>query len=471
MIKHLPILLFLVGAATWAGEGKISLENYLEQVKSQNPEAQSNLATMIAFETKRDQELGTTPELYTQYSMLDDKKQTAQPIFMGDRTRVTDLKFGVRSQTNYGLGADLYFDTTRTNLNGVDPNFFPVNDWQEAKAVLELKQNLWRNGFGEATRGERDAKAAENRTGYLKAKFALRTILLNAENTYWSVVTYNQIVKLQEENVDRARRLRDLMLRRAQMRLFDDVDAMQAEASLQSRELELESSVNERALLIRKFNTLRGQDVDSALELQELAPNQIEAMVKQKFSGKFSREDFEMIREQAKMLKAQSTAGASRIQPQLDLVASMASNGRNGDASVAYQDLTDGRHPSWQAGIQFSIPLDFGLIRDLNRSFDRMNVAAASQTTQANYQESRYWDDVVKQRTEAQGRYERGVKLENLQTELVVKERARLMNGRATTFEALTFEQNLALAQIQRVRAQLELVQINNVLKTFSEKT
>jgi hypothetical protein len=52
----------------------------------------------------------------------------------------------------------------------------------------------------------------------------------------------------------------------------------------------------------------------------------------------------------------------------------------------------------------------------------------------------------------------------------VKREKRRLLDGRATTFEAINFEQNLALAQIGRVRAQLAFLQINNTIKTFEAK-
>jgi outer membrane protein TolC len=471
MKKSFLIFCLFASSGAFAEASRLSLANFLAEVKRQNPEAVATLQKIEAAENKLNEALvDVRPEFYASYNILDDKQETQAPLFMGDRTRTWDWRTGVRTDSSVGLGANLYFDSTRTNIADVSPSIFPVNDYNQSKVVLELKQSLWRNGFGGATSAKIDATSAADRAELLKNKYALKTLLLNAENTFWGVVSMSETQKLQEENVARATRIRDLMARQAQNRLTDDVEAMQAEASLQTRQLELETTRNQLAVLVRTLNTQRGVDSDQVGEVEELPPKDLLAIVNIQHSKKISREDFEMIREQANAEVAKAKGADSMIQPQLDINASYATNGRDGQTSAAWADLDRANHPTFSAGVNFSIPLDYGLIRDLKRSYRAAKEAGKSAIEQANFQEERFWNDLLKQKMEAQGRFERGVNLENIQTSLVKKQRQRLINGRTTTFETLTFEQNLAFVQIQRVNAQLDLLKVHNTIKTFEVK-
>lgn len=452
--------------------GSMSLSQFLEQVRTKNPEARSAVQSIASFEYRdREAEVGLVPELYAQYGRMDDKKPTAQPMFMGTETKAESWRAGLRKQFEYGLGADLYFNAQRSNVVNASPQFMPVPDVMESSAVLNLQQSLWRNGFGESTRAKIDADKAETDANLLQSKFKLKNILLNAENAYWSVVTYNEVVKLQQENVERAKKLRDYMTKRTKMKLYDETDALQAQAAFETRELELQKSLDERAALIRQLNTLRGMDSDQIETLESLPSKAMMAEAQQGAKGgQMTREDFALLRAQARAGEAKAKYAKSQIQPQLDISAQIATNGRDGTTGDSYYQAGTDHYPTWKIGLNFSIPLDFGMIRDLSRGYRKAHDAAEATNEQAAFSEARMWQDLNHQKGEAKGRFERSQSVEKIQTELVKRERTRLLNGRTTTFEALNFEQNLALAQIQRVKAQLDLLQIHNAIKTFEAK-
>jgi outer membrane protein TolC len=448
-----------------------TLDQYLEDVRSHNPDARSAIENISSYDLRmREADIPVMPEAYGQVGRMVDKKPTDNPLFMGTGHEATGWRLGVRKQTEYGLGADLYFDARRIIEYDVSPMFIPVNDYMASTAVLSLTQSFWRNGFGETTRAQMDMTRAQNEAQMLQAKFKLKSILLNATNLYWTVVSDNQIIKLQQENVDRAKRLRDYMRQRSRMRLYEDTDAMQAEVSFESRDLELQSSLDDRAAMLRQFNTLRGKDSDSAPDLGDLPTEEIMLEAAKTPSGRMSREDFEILRAQAKAVVGQANAAQSQLKPVLDLQASYATNGHDGVTSTSYQQAQTSQYPTWSVGLNLVVPLDFGLLRDLRHGYQAARQSAQDMDAQALFAQARTWDDLVKQKKEAQGRYERAQNIEKIQTELVKRERQRLLNGRGTTFEVLNMEQNLALAQIQRVRTQLALMQIHNAIKTFEAK-
>ena len=292
----------------------LTLADYLNQVKTKNSQVQALSKNVEAYKNRVDEgEQITTPYIFGEYNLFDDKKETMMPAMQGERTKNMNWKAGIKQQTPFGLGASLYLTTQRTHLYGVNTAFVPQDDYAETAAVLELRQSLWKNSFGAATRGDRDAVNAGNRLQWMQNRFALKNLMQEAEATYWTLASFNQIVKLQQGNVERARKLRDLMNSRLKMKLIDDVDAMQAQASLESRELELKASLDEQAAALRMFQTLRNSDESNVEALQEL-PIQ-EWLTKQKaLPTNPKREDFEVKRAQSLLTEAKAKAGKSKAQ-------------------------------------------------------------------------------------------------------------------------------------------------------------
>ncbi len=462
-------LLFVMSVAQAQTNKALTLDQYLSAVKAHNPQAHALVDAVQSAEMRsREPEVVDATEFYASYNRFDDKKQTAVPKMMGTETKGDVWRVGFRKETAFGLGADLFFNSQRTVIQDASPAFLAVPDYNESRMELDLRQSLWRNGFGSTTRNDIKAKRAAIDAELYDVRSQLTNFLFDAQNVYWALVSYNQIVKLQEENVDRARKLRDRMSRGEKLRLFDDTDAMQSEAAFESRELELQTSIDERAKLVRQFNTYRGTSGDEAPELTELPVKEFAAT--EPASGKMHREDFEALRARARGTVAMADGAVSQIRPQLDLVASVAGNGRDGLTSTSQEWAARGQHPSWSVGFQFSIPIDIGLIWDIKRGYRARSKSGHEMEAMADYNEERVWQDLVKQRKEAYGRYQRAIGVEKIQTDLVRRERQRLSNGRATTFEALNIEQGLALAQIQRVRLELAFLQIHNAIKTFEAK-
>ena len=466
-------LMVLATASQWASaNNSLSLNGYLEEVKANSPEARAALHSVEVSQARlMEAEVPLSPEFYAEYKLTDNRAEPTGP-FSPRRLRGRVWKVGVKEQTAYGLSADVYFTSTRANLMGVNSLFIPpaYQDYEQTSLGLGLKQSLLRDFLGDSTRAGLASQKAASRAELLKRKFELKNIILKAENAYWSLVSYNEIVKLQTENVERAKRLSEHMRGRARLRLYDDVDAMQAEAAYEQRQLELLASVNERAGFVRQFNTLRGKDGEEVEALYPLPTEEFMLKVGKKPGSRMSREDFQMLMEQATASDHQARASLSKIRPQLDLVGNIASNGFDSDAAASHQEAGQLKNPSWSVGLVFSAPLDHWLLQDMRRSYRQQAAAARDQKEMARFNEERAWDDLVQKNQEAQRIFERSLKLEKIQTDLVQRERRRMLNGRSTVSQTLTIEQNLASAQVARIRAQLGLLQVHNIIKQFEEQ-
>jgi outer membrane protein TolC len=463
--------LFLVGWQATAKE-HWSLERFLKAVQERNPEVAAIASNTKSLEERLDEaEIQLSPIAFSDYKYLSDGKQTSNPLFMGEKTTATDFRLGVKKDFATGLSSSVYLETVRTNIHGVNSSFIPMNDYTESRAVVELRQSLWRNGFGDQTKAQIESSNKKIKAEMLRSRYQLKTQLLGAENVYWTLASLDRILKLQVENVERAHKLAVLMANRAGSNLVDDVDALQATAALQARELELKQSEDDRAAALRQFYTLMGseQQQEREVELEMFPEKEWTDQMRGLSKTSRKREDFEAMRSQGSAHIAESKSNQSNINPDLNLVASYASNGRDGLVSKSYQDAGKLDHPTWNLGIVFQIPLDFHLIHKLRAAYRAQKEAGEEILGQADFQEKRLWDDLIFKRKDAQSQYELASEIEKVRAKIVTRDHLRLINGRSTTFQAVTFEQELAAAQIQKVRAELVLIQIHNQIQLFAE--
>lgn len=461
------ILKILLISMSWAQNAApvLTLEKYLDQVQRGNPQARSLVAAAEAAEVKvRQAELGTVPEFFAEYNAFDDKTPPIFP-FSPKRKNGNSWKVGVGQETSIGLGAKLYFEDTNTTLHGINPQFLPTPSYNQGRAVLELRQALIRNGFGELTRATRDAQKASAQADLENIKFNLKKVLLEAENAYWSLVTYNQVVELQEENVSRAQKLSGWMSQQGKKRLVDDVDALQAKTAYDMRQMELATSRSEREAVIRTFNTLRGLETSSPEKLQGLP--QLSPGDQKLLSAKVKREDFSAAKNSTVASEMQAKIGYSSLRPQVDLVGSVASNGLDQRFSGMYSDVKDLQYPSWSVGVQIKFPLNIFLVRQLRAATKKDVLAAQEASANVDLQLQQAWNDLVQKQKEYFDIFQRSQNIEESYGTIVQKERMRLQNGRSSTFNLINLEQTRVTAQIQRTKSQLLLLQIQNILKTF----
>lgn len=447
------------------GSNVLTLNQYLETVKKQSPQARALIAQIDASEVKvKKATLGLSPEFFAEYNRYDDRTPPVFP-FSPSRRDGHSWKAGIEKQTTLGLGGKLYFENNSTTLFGINPSFLPVPNYNQGRAVLELKQSLWRNSFGEKTRSDLEADIAASKAALEDQKFQLQKLLLQAENTYWSMVTYDQIVSLQEENAERAKKLSEWMGKQGRLKLIDDVDVLQSKTAYDMRALDLETSRQERNSMARVFNSLRGVDAETVEKLEALPPFKASALAD--LNRKVTRQDFKSFKSAARAQEMAAKSIRSTLKPEVDLVGTVASNGLDPRFSGMFNEVKGNDFPSWSVGLQVRFPLNVSLTHRLKAASLNDIRAAQDQAAGADLQLQTEWHDTVQKSKDYYDLYMRSKEIESSYGTIVQKERKRLQNGRSTTFTLLNLEQTLVSTQIQRTKAQLALIQIQNVLKTF----
>src|SRR5690606_19469532 len=149
-------------------------------------------------------------------------------------------------------------------------------------------------------------------------KFKAKATMAQAESAYWALSLARERVRLSEENLSRAEKIRSWNASRARMELVDRSDVLQSDAAVLARKLELASARDEMEAAARAFNTLRGLDSAKVTEdLAEVTVDVIESIEIPERAGE--REDVLAAEAQLEAQIANAKMGVEKTKPTLDL--------------------------------------------------------------------------------------------------------------------------------------------------------
>ncbi len=463
-IISLTFLVVLTPLAAFAE--LVTFDSYMEQVTKGNQNYSAVTKGAEAGKLKSEEgELITSTSFFTNLQYTNDKRVPMIPAIMGDRTSTASGSMGFAKNTTFGLSGKLYYALTQTSISGVNQSFIPYTEYYESSPVLELRQSLWQNSFGRQTRATRDALEAKAMSDSYSSKFSSKQIMSASETLYWTLSTTRELVKVQKENLKRAERLRDWSKRRVSNNLADRVDLLQAESMLKMRQLELEGTQDTEKDLIRQFNTNRGASTDDIeIELEIMNPEQAVALNAPERKG--VREDVKALEAGAKAAAANARISRDKNAPTLDLFGKFSLNGKD-EFDPAFKDSFSGRHPYTIVGLSFSTPLSFGIVGRVNSGYDAEKISAEYAYQRKVFETDRQWNDLSKKLDDIKQKLKLAYELEKLQEQKLSYEEKRLKLGRTTTYQVITFEDDLANAQQKRLMTQQELIATISAMKTF----
>ena len=462
------ICVFIVLFISAASADMLRLENYLDQVKTSNHAFRSAKEIGSASELISEKNiLLVFPSVFGQVQQLSDSRETTNPIFQGDKSQALNYQLGISEQTPIGLDAKLYYDMTKTKISGASSTFVQIPSYFEGKAVLELKQSLLKNGFGESVRAHLDLIESQAMAQSYSERFKMRTTLADAEGVYWRLTLARESVEVTQESLKRAVKIRDWNDRRTRLQLADKSDLLQSEAVVRLREMELQSALDELRAASQAFNLAREVSGDEVVEkLEKISAKKIEALLMPKRVG--DREDVLAAKEQSQASIASNRMDRSTLKPQLDLYGTYSLNGRDREQGESFSESLGTTRPLWSVGVRFSFPLNVVAAFDSAKGHRQAQVGAELAVDRKLYEQERDWQDLTRKFTEAKNRFAFAKAIEDAQTEKVMHERSRHEKGRTTTYQVLMFEQDFAAAQLNRIRAEADVYKVSAAMKTYS---
>jgi len=463
--------------------GKITLEDYLSQVKINNLGVKGSiLSSEGSLKRSEEGQLLLSTNAFIDLKAGSDAKLNPFSMIAWDRLNSETLSVGVSKQTKFGLLTKVHYDLTQSyiiNLVGssqqVPAPFFSSypTTYTNASPVLEFTQNFWNNGFGRSTQATQDLQEAQALASSYTASFQAKLAISQAEISYWNLATARQVLAMYQEALERAKLIYQWNVKRAQLQLGDQSEVLQSEALVKGRELDVLTSQNNVRSASRNFNASRYIDSDEVKEeLIELTPSMMAQI--QTPTRAAQRDDVKAAEQQARASEAGAITSIEKSKPNLDLNASFALNGQvgnipAGDLGTAMSNSLTFNRPTINVGLRLQVPLDFEITKRTTDGWKLEKIAAEKYYDQKVFSQEQDWKNLNESFNEAKMRLDLSITLENVQSAKLKAERDRLSRGRTTTYQVLLFEQDYLTSQIVRVRDQAIILNLIAQMKQYGE--
>ncbi len=477
--KSLPLILVpLVSTfpnhvlASSSSYGALSLSDFLRQVETQNPASRAATESAQAAQLKLSEaELLTSPQLFS--TVQTGKDQREGLFFRYQSVTSTQYTLGVQQQTSYGLAAKLSYTLTTQEYTGLPDTLLLSNpvlagQFYEGLPKLELTQSLWRNAWGSETRALQSQLEAASAIQLETEKFKKKMTLTQASATYWRLSLAREATAIAQETLGRASRLSEWSKKRAQLGLADQSDALQGEAAVQLRKLQLRAAQDEERSARLAFNSARGKTGDSVDETLSKIPATTELhQTPSTLPSNLTREDLIAAEKNLSLSEASAELGRARNTPSLDLFASAALNSRDSATADAVSNSFGTEQPTLGVGIKLVLPLDAAAWTSAREGYARDRQAAELQLERKRLEVQQEWTDLQQKIADSQARLGIADLLVETQERKANAERERFNKGRSTTYQVLTFEEDYAQSRLNRLRSQFELQTLTLQLNTF----
>ncbi|NKB88908.1 MAG: hypothetical protein GKS06_11880 [Acidobacteria bacterium] len=380
------------------------------------------------------------------------------------------LPFGLRYDVSYNVG--------RTETNSIFQSLNP--SWDNTLAISVVQPLL--NGRGEAAAAA-ELRLARVNTRASRATFRAQVeeVLLQVERAYWELVFAERDLEVKTSSLELAREQLSRTEAQVEVGVMAPIEATQAEVQVAARETDL---------IVARNNLANSEDTMRALLRAESLPNGWETALRPSDAPVVEATSLDTpalvraaLERRAEMARGDADLEArgvevaatdNGLQPRLDLVAQLSTNGVGGDLIVrdgfpgeivdvvpgGYGDALDQMFSldfvSWRLGANVTIP-----IGNSGAEGNHAEAMIGRDRAQADLQR------LTQQITLEVRRFARGVeaaaeavestrKTRELAEQQLSIEVDRFDVGMSTNFEVLRFQEDLAASRSQELRAMIE---------------
>lgn len=446
MRSGLMSLLFFAMAASAAEEQKISFENALQQfIKSPEYQATENQLKSIGLDfASRDLVLQPTIEVEDSRARDNRKVTTINSTVLKPRTHTVSAKI----VKPFSTGTELEFTPSweRADTPSLNPQARSTVDWQ-----VSLKQSLWKDGFGRATRMRWEREDNEKKKLVAEALLRRADLMVEFETVYWDWARALHQFELQDKNLKRSREILSWVQNRLRRAAAEEIDLLQARALVTRQEMQV-------AELRQAFTALKTK-MERFIPQRTWTPTYQDLSASRALESLLVRWDLDKLPNvmplsyivafndaRASEVKARETRDSIRSDVYLKLA--YGKNAIDEEASDAWRNATDADHEYTSVGVVFQTGLNWPM------EFKKVESArAASQAAvhRKAAQESHMrvaWTEFKNEILELRERLNRAKELFDLQIKKANAERERYRKGRSTAFQAITFELEATEAEI-----------------------
>lgn len=449
----------------------LSLDDYLKQVSEKH---EGYVSAKESFEGNTlmagESNIMLAPNFFVNATHTDEAKP--QILLPYNKMIDNNLEMGFKQQTSIGVSGSLSYvwdDQTYKNVNfGGTP--FDTSGYV-GSPTLKLTIPLWRNFWGAETSSQVDQLKFSDSSQQFDASFKMKSILSDAESTYWSLALARESVKVARDAVTRGTELYKWNAFRENSGLADKADLLQADAALQTQKLALKNAIDDEVTAARKFNAARSIDSSEVKEtLISLSSASLDRLHVPKRAE--MRDDVRSALDKMKAAQAKDQEERQKYKPTFELFGTAALNTPDPKSKdTALADSFNSGRPTQIIGVRFSTPLDLGTVHDAQAGH-----AAAIHASQRAYERSLFeqengWHDLTDKFQQAKDRLTIYDSLEKVQKAKLDHERLRRQKGRTTTYQVIQFETEYEQTQLQRIQTMSSILQIFAQMKLYGQST
>jgi len=467
----LPAALAVCGAvpAELYAEGGtvLNLSRYLQLVRQENLAAQGSAQSKSGAEgRKREADLIFAPSFFANGEVSSDAKPQDFNMMGNMYNRLETRKYsaGLSQTYNFGLQAKLYYSLSHVHY------FFPSQSdtsLYDGSPVLELTQSLWQNAKGRYDRSKEESTRAQADSDKWSAENDMRSLLVSAEKAYWNLAVCREMVGIRKSAVEDAQAILDYDMKRAKMNLMDKSDVLQAKASLESKKLELKSAQDSADSAMRAFRSYINLPEGTDAAVEPINWKLLMSLSSPDRPG--DRADVQMAQASAAQSAASSRMNAENDKPLFNIYLTQTLNGQDPNLTGMTADSLNLRKPSTTVGLKFSIPLEYDAQKQARFGAEQKEAAAALTYRQKVLDQESDWRDLIASLRDARSRLEMAFSIEAAQKEKLEYEKKRLREGRTTTYQVLSFEQDYSQSQYDRVTLAATLLSLAAQVKLYGE--
>jgi len=385
--------------------------------------------------------------------------------------------FDFQQTLPFGLRYDVSYNVRRTDTNSIFQSLNP--GWDNTLAISVMQPLL--NGRGEdATAAELLLARANTRVSRAAFRARVEEVLLQVESAYWELVFAERDLEVKESSLMLAEEQLGRTQAQVEVGVIAPVEATQAQVQVAARETDL---------IVARNNLANARDLMRALLRADSLPNGWETDLRptdEPVVDATRLDAADLVRtalaRRAEITSADATVAARNVavaatrnglQPRLDLLAQLSTNGIGGDLIVrdgfpgeivdvipggygdALEQMFSLDFVSWRVGLNVTVPIG--------------NSAAQGDYAQATLDHDRSLTELRRlqqQITLDVRRSARGVeaaaeavestrKTRELAEEQLRIEGDRFDVGMSTNFEVLRFQDDLAVSRSQELRAMI----------------
>lgn len=443
----------------------LSLQQYLDMVQAKDASWQSaQLAKEGAAKAQRNADIMTGVNFIANGSYLSDGRPTVNPAFQGTNTINKSYAFGLQQKSLLGVSWSLTQNYSYTNIE--NSTFLQVPEYYDAFPKLELSLPLWRDWLGHETRATQQQASAQLKMQSLRADLAMIQKENEIKDAFFNLATQQKNFEIQKDSLARAERILGWAKSRLARNLADRGDVYQIQALVSARKLELinaDTKLKEAARLFNSYLNESSEEIKYALALDEIDTNVLNLdAAKEKV-----RMDLELEKENLNSMEANYQLQKEKNKPNLNLALSYLRQGRDIEPEDASSRVFKDKKESYMVAVQFAMPLDLSNLNDSKEGFEQLRQSQILGEKARQRSEAIQWKNTVDQAQALSNQLKIVRELEGIQKNKADLEREKYNNGRSTTYQVLTFEQDYANTRNQRINIERDLRRFINSLNLF----